>query len=118
VAAAALNARLEEWNRTRKGETLPEKRAPVGTVAWLFRVYRTSLAYQTKVSARSRPDYERVMLEVEDCPTTDGRTVGQLRVDTITPKAADKIYRRIVDGERRRKALPDAPAEAQPRRHR
>lgn len=117
-AAARLNARLEEWNLLRKGETLPEKRAPVGTVAWLFRVYRTSLAYQTKVSARSRPDYERVMLEVEDCPTTDGRTVGQLRVDSITPKAADKIYRRIVDGERKRRADVATPIDDQPRRHR
>lgn len=100
--AGRLNARLDEWNRTRKGESLPERRAPVGTVAWLFRVYRNSLAYQTKVSPRSRADYEAVMLEVEDCATTDGRTVGQLRVDSITPKAADKIYRRVVDRPRER----------------
>lgn len=100
--AASLNARLDEWNTTRKGATLPERRAPVGTVAWLFRAYRTSLAYLAKVSPRSRPDYERVMIEIEETPTTDGRTVGQLRVDSITPKAADKIYRKIVDRPRER----------------
>lgn len=100
--AAGLNARLDEWKILRKGEGLPEKRAPVGTVAWLFRCYRTSLAYQNKVSARSRPDYERVMLEIEECPTTDGRTVGSLMVETISPKAADKIYRKIVERPRDR----------------
>lgn len=100
--AATLNGLLDEWRTMRRGESLPERRAAVGTVAWLFRTYRTSLAYQNKVSPRSRPDYERVMLEIEGCPTTDGRTVGQLRVDTITPKAADKIYRKIVDRPRER----------------
>jgi hypothetical protein len=102
--AGFLNARLEEWKATRSGETLPERRTPVGSVAWLFRCYRTSLSYQNKVSERSRPDYERVMLEIEDCATTDGRTVGSLRVDSITPKAADKIYRRIVARARERTA--------------
>ncbi len=100
--AVTLNGLLDEWATVRRGGTLPERRTPIGTVAWLFRTYRTSLAYSTKVSARSRPDYERMMQEVEDCPTKDGRTVGALRIDSITPKAADKIYRKIVDRDRQR----------------
>lgn len=95
--AGALNARLAEWRRAAAGETVPEKRCVVGTVAWLFRTYRQSEAYGNKVAARSRPDYERNMLLIEDTPTTDGRTVGQLRVDSITPAAADKIVRKIID---------------------
>jgi hypothetical protein len=100
--AAGLNAQFDEWNITRKGDTLPEKRTPVGTVAWLFRTYRTSLGFLNKVSPRSRPDYERVMQEVEDCRTNDGRTVGQLRIDSISPAAVDKIYRRIIEQPRQR----------------
>lgn len=30
--AAGPNALFDEWNTTRKGDTLPDKRAPVGTV--------------------------------------------------------------------------------------
>lgn len=100
--AATLNAMVDEWKRLSTGREVAEKRAPVGTVAWLFRTYRTSLAYESKVSARSRPDYERIMLEVEDTPTTDGRKVGQLKISSINPKAADRIYRRIIDRPRER----------------
>jgi hypothetical protein len=95
--AGALNARLQEWRLAAKGETIHTKRCVVGTVAWLFQAYRGSDAYRNKVSARSRPDYERNMLAIEDTATTDGRTVGQLRIDSITPAAADKIVRRVIE---------------------
>lgn len=95
--AHALNALLAEWRRSLTGEAPPARRSVIGTVAWLFHVYRQSDAYRLKVALRSRPDYERNMQAIEDTPTTDGRTVGQLRVDSITPAAADKIVRKIIE---------------------
>lgn len=93
--AETLNGLIDEWNTSRKGNGLAEKRTPVGTVAWLLKEYRTSQAYLAKVSPRSRPDYERVMQALEDTATTDGRTVGALRIESISPLAADKIVGRI-----------------------
>ena len=97
--ADMLNAQFEDWKTARANpqEKITEK---VGTVAWLFRVYRQSDAYQKKVSIRSRPDYERVMQSVEDCPTKDKRTLGQLSIRSISPKAADKAYAKLRIGPR------------------
>ena len=58
--AAALNALFDEWQDVRCGLPVTGERAPVyGTIRWLFQEYRRSKAYTERVSARSRPDYER-----------------------------------------------------------
>jgi len=66
--AAALNGLFDEWRAILAGESI-ESIARYGTVDWLFRQYKSSKAYLEKVSARSRPDYERTMLLLADTHT-------------------------------------------------
>jgi hypothetical protein len=99
--AAALNARLDEWRMLRRGEQVSGSREPhYGTVAWLFAEYRKSKAYTEKVSLRSRRDYERTMQLVTEIQTKRGDTIGVRNIQAITPRAADKIYEKIIDGPR------------------
>jgi hypothetical protein len=53
-------------NNGRHGLPITSERAPIfGTIRWLFQEYRRSKAFTEKVSARSRPDYERTMQLIE-----------------------------------------------------
>jgi hypothetical protein len=97
--AAALNARFDEWNCIRRGQPVSGEREPRhGTVEWLFREYRKSKAYTEKVSLRSRGDYERTMLLVIEMLTKKGDRLGSRMITAITPRSADKIYERIING--------------------
>ncbi len=95
--AAALNGLFDEWRAIRSGEPVPGI-VKFGTVDWLFREFKQSLAYQKRVSARTRPDYELTMHLVTDLLTKRGDRLGDRKVKAITPASADKIYERIVDG--------------------
>ena len=106
--AAALNALFDEWDNRRRGLAVTGARAPIfGTIRWLFQEYRRSKAFTEKVSARSRPDYERTMQLIEAIVTKRGDQLGDRKVKAITPISADKIYERILigpTGERPRQA--------------
>jgi hypothetical protein len=65
----------------------------------LFERYRRSAAYE-RVSKRTRPEYVRALNRIEDVPTKDGRKVGALNVQSITPRAVDKIYAAVQKGPR------------------
>ncbi len=69
-----------------------------GTLDWLFREFKASKAYQERVSLRTRPDYERIMLLVSDFRTKRGDRIGDRKVRAITPVSADKLYELICDG--------------------
>jgi hypothetical protein len=97
--AAALNALFDEWRKAGDGEPI-NGLVRFGTVSWLFRELKASEAYARRVSARTRPDYERLMQLVEDQVTKKGDRVGDRPVKAITPRAADRLYARIVDGPR------------------
>lgn len=97
--AAALNALFDEWTSKRDGEPVAGL-VRHGTVDWLFREYKQSKAYLKKVAPRSRPDYERTMLLVNDMVTKKGDRIGGRKVQAITPLSADKIYELIVQGPR------------------
>ena len=97
--AAALNALFDEWRAKRSGEPVVGI-VKFGTVDWLFREFKQSLAYQKRVSARTRPDYERTMLLVTDLVTKKGDRLGDRKVKAITPVSADMIYERVVAGPR------------------
>jgi hypothetical protein len=95
--AATLNAHFDEWRKRRAGEPL----APIskfGTVDWLFREFKASKAYQERVSQRTRPDYERIMLLVADYKTKRGDRIGDRKVKAITPVSADKLYELLCEG--------------------
>jgi hypothetical protein len=97
--AAALNAQFDEWEDLRRGKPVTGERAPVySTIRWLFQEYRRSKAYTEKVSARSRPDYERTMLLVENIITRKGDKLGDRKIKAVTPISADKIYGIILTG--------------------
>lgn len=106
--AAGLNALFNEWQDQRHGLPVTGQRAPIyGTIRWLFQEYRRSKAYTEKVSPRSRSDYERTMLLVEDVITRKGDKIGDRKIRAITPVSADKIYEIILagpDGARPRQA--------------
>jgi hypothetical protein len=97
--AAMLSALFDEWNDQRTGEPIEqEKIARYGTIDWLFRQYKTEKAYTEKVSPRSRPDYERIMQMICDTVGKSGRRIGDRQIGEVTPRAADKIYEKIING--------------------
>ena len=97
--AATLNALFDEWNGQRRGEAIDQaKIARYGTIDWLFRQYKTEKAYTEKVSERSRPDYERIMQLICDTVGKSGRRIGERQIRELTPRAADKIYDKIING--------------------
>jgi hypothetical protein len=99
--AAALNALFDEWNLKRKGGTVETGQlVRYGTVDWLFREYLKSEACRERVSARTRPDYERVMQLVCDVVTKKRDKIADRSIHSITPRAADKIYSIIINGPR------------------
>jgi hypothetical protein len=97
--AAALNALFDEWKRARSREAI-EGVVKFGTVDWLFHEYKQTKAYLEKVSQRSRRDYERTMLLVTELITKQGDRIGDRKVKAISPRSADKIYERIIEGPR------------------
>ena len=97
--AAELNVHLDSWRAERGQPKELDLSARYGTVAWLFERYRRSAAYE-RVSERTRPEYVRALDRIEDVPTKDGRTVGALSVQSITPRAVDKIYAAVQEGPR------------------
>jgi hypothetical protein len=106
--AAALNSLIDEWDTARRGLPAIGERVPIyGTVRWLFQEYRRSKSYTEKVSARSRPDYERTMQLVEGIVTKKGDRLGVRKIKSVTPISADRICEIILagpGGERPRQA--------------
>jgi hypothetical protein len=95
--ASGLNGLFDEWWKARNGEPV-ESLTRYGTVDWLFREYKASERYAKRVSARTRPDYERLMQIMIDLPTKRGDRVGQRPIKSITPRAADKLYEQVCAG--------------------
>lgn len=99
--AATLNGLFDEWDQQRKGLPISIPAMPrYGTVDWLFREYRMAKAYTEKVSANSRPSYEKAMRMVCDTLTKSGDRVGSRLVKTISPRGADKLYDKFSVGPR------------------
>jgi integrase len=96
--AVSLNGRFDEWRSSKKGEPVEQRIARFGTVDWLFREYKASTGYLERVSERSRPDYERVMLLLTDMRTKKGDRIGERSIRSITPASAEKIYRKVIEG--------------------
>src|SRR5262245_14270941 len=89
--AGTINATFDEWNLQRRGFPISSPSMPkYGTVDWLFREYKISIAFTDKVAQRSRRDYEWAMRRVCDLVTKKGDRVGDRFVKSITPRAADK----------------------------
>lgn len=63
----------------------------------MFAQYLSSAAYE-RVSERTRPVYLRGLRQLEEVQTRDDRRVGDLPAETISPRAADKIYAALIVG--------------------
>jgi len=69
-----------------------------GSVDWLFREYKASKAYTEKGELRSRRDYERAMQQLCDTLTNKSDRIGSRSAKSISPRAADKLYERLLVG--------------------
>jgi Meiotically up-regulated gene 113 len=99
--ADTLNGQFDGWDQQRKGMPVTNLLMPrYGTVDWLFREYKISDAYTKKVAIRSRDDYEWAMDEVCNTLTRKGDRVGDRLVATISPRAADRLYNKFIEGEK------------------
>jgi hypothetical protein len=97
--AAILNALFDEWRAAHDGEPIVGQ-VTIGSVSWLFREYKRSKDFDERVRPRTRPDYDRLMMLVANVDTNKGDKIGDRHVRSITPRAADKIYERIIAGPR------------------
>ena len=93
--AALLNKYLDAWRAGRKTTRSVDLSPRFGTVDWLIARYMApdSPAWE-KVSARSRPEYVRLLNLVAEIPTKTGR-LGELPVASLSPLAVDKLYVRL-----------------------
>ncbi|WP_166297234.1 hypothetical protein [Bradyrhizobium sp. 2S1] len=103
--AKTLNDQFDEWDQARKGLPVSGGAAmpKYGTVDWLFREYKISKAYLEKVAPRSRSDYEWAMDQICDIKTKSGDRIGGRLVKTISPRAADKLYDKFLEGTGKKK---------------
>ena len=102
-AASTKSQLFDEWERVqRKGSAgfLRGVAPTVGTVDWLFREYKRTNAYLEKVAPRSRKNYEWAMNEFCNLPDKEGHRTGSKLIRSISPRAADKIYKKLVDGSK------------------
>lgn len=102
-AAQGYNDQLDEWRKERRSPETVKTLGAYGSVKWLIETYLRSEQFKEKVSEVSRPDYRRVLDKVCALQTERSRTVGDLAVYSISPRAADKIYARMIEGEKYRR---------------
>jgi hypothetical protein len=96
--AGTLNGLFDEWDQARKGVPVTggAMMPKYGTVDWLFREYKRSDAFLEKVAERSRGDYEWAIEQICDIRSKTGDRVGGRHVKSITPRAADKLYKKFI----------------------
>lgn len=110
-AAAVHNLAFDEWraaggHRDGPGRPPAIRRYGVhGSVAWLLETYLASEIFKRRVAERSRADYRRLLGQVIKVPTTAGigTCFGDLPVASVTPAAAEKVYARMIEGEKFRR---------------
>lgn len=102
AAAYPHNARFDEWKLG--GIATPGRRyAAHGTVEWLFEQYLSSEIFNRRVSDRSQADYRLIFKTVGDILTKHGNRFGQWPIDSVTPAGAEKIYSKMIEGEKHRR---------------
>ena len=103
--AGDMNASFDSWRQEVQAGLEPQSPTLPGTVAWLFREYLRSDAFLKRVAERSRPDYHNLFERIAALVPEKGpfRTVGDLPVRSISPRAADKLYVRMCEGGKYRR---------------
>jgi hypothetical protein len=54
---------------------------------------KARIAPGAAISPRSRPDYERIMQMICDTPDKHGTRIGERMTNSVSPRAASKIYK-------------------------
>lgn len=93
---------LDSWRTGGRSDMVPERAAP-GTFDWLVTAYKRS----PKFTALGRSQQRNHVLGfgiAADHTLKDGRRVGVLRLASITPAVADKLFEKLlgIDGRERR----------------
>jgi hypothetical protein len=97
--ANLLNSHLDAWRQGRNAPKDLDLQPGFGTIAWLIERYKRSRAW-AKVSARSRPEYERAFRLVIGYKLTTGHVLGSVPVRALSARAVDKLYSALQTGER------------------
>lgn len=100
AAAERYNTQFDEWRQSTGGAGMVRRYAAHGSVEWLLETYIDSEIFRRRVKPRSRPDYRRLLDRIMAVPTKDGRTFGKLPVQSVTPAAAEKIYAKMIEGDK------------------
>ena len=102
-----LNPQFDGWRRRfNVGASFPNVQA--GSFDWMIATYKRTPQYEEK-SAKYKKDIDWLLGLVSKHPLKDGRRVGALELQSITPGAADLLYSKLKiknDGsERNRTAM-------------
>ena len=89
--ANMLNAHLDAWRKGRGASKDLDLQPGFGTLGWLVERYKRSRAWE-KVSARSRPDYERAFNIVLNFKLNSGLELRLAPVVAVTARGVDKLY--------------------------
>jgi hypothetical protein len=93
-----LNPMFESW-RTGGATDVDDaaRRVVVGSFDWLCGCYKKSPRY-TKLPARTRESYDRMLRRVADYVLNNGRRLGSLAVRSLNPAAVDLLHEKLKIG--------------------
>jgi hypothetical protein len=98
--ATLLNAHLDAW---RTGQAVTAKdldlQPAYGTLRWLVERYKRSPAW-AKVGERNRPHYSYILDLVLEHRLSNGDTLGDAPVASVSARAVDKLYVKLKQGPR------------------
>ena len=97
--ARLLNEHLTSWRHGRSSPRELDLQPGFSTLGWLVERYQRSPAW-AKVSARSKPEYERAFRLVLDYRLTTGLELRLAPVAAITARGVDKLYEALQKSER------------------
>lgn len=97
--ARELNQHLDAWRDGRGATKDLDLQRGFGSLGWLVERYKRSAAWG-KVSARSRPEYERTLNLVLNHKLTTGQELRLAPVQAISARGVDKLYVALQKSER------------------
>jgi hypothetical protein len=86
-----LNPQFDAWNKVGEPGAAEEAKAAAGTFDWMISIYKASPQYKTK-AAKTRKSYDAAASLVADYILKNGSRFGSLKLKSITPEAADKLF--------------------------
>src|SRR4051794_6381906 len=88
--AHETSSAFDSWRTLGASDLMPERAAP-GTFDWMVAEFRSDRRYREK-DPKTRRQYDQGLELAGAYVLKDGRRFGSLRLEQITPKAADRLY--------------------------